>query len=164
MKLQNIEDLMVNGLTYVLDFEEKVTQAAPKMAEASTDPELKEMFEKTETKSREYAQKVEGTFEKLGKPVERNENHIATAMLKEVDNMVQETEPGPVRDAALIVAVNQQQMFRVASYGSLAHYAELIGKQDAASDLRESLQDSKGGDEKFTRIGKEKVNQQAIAA
>ena len=164
MKMQNIQDLMVNGMTYVLDFEEKIAQAAPKMAEASTEPELKELFQKTQTKSQEYAKKVEGAFEKLGKPVERNENYIAAAMIKEVEGMISETEAGPVRDAALIVAANQQQMFRVASYGSLAHYAELIGKQDAASDLRESLEDSKSGDEKFTQIGEQKVNQQAKAA
>ncbi len=134
------------------------------MAEASTEPELKELFQKTQTKSQEYPKKVEGAFEKLGKPVERNENYIAAAMIKEVEGMISETEAGPVRDAALIVAANQQQMFRVASYGSLAHYAELIGKQDAAGDLRESLEDSKSGDEKFTQIGEQKVNQQAKAA
>ena len=43
---------------------------------------------------------------------------------------------GPVRDAALIVAANQQQMFRMASYGSLESYAMLLGKQDAVRKLR----------------------------
>ena len=164
MKIQNVQDLMVTGLTYTLDFEEKIAKAAPKMAEAATDPDLKDAFQKTETKSQEYAKKVESTFEKLGKPVERNENHVAAAMIKEVEGMISETEAGPIRDAALIVAANQQQMFRVASYGSLAHYAELIGKQDAASVLDESLEDSKNGDKKFTEIGEQNVNQKAKAA
>ena len=164
MKMQSIQDLMTTGLTYVLDFEEKIAQAAPKMAEASTNPDLKDAFQKTESKSQEYAQKVEQTFKKLGKSVERNDNNIAKAMLAEVENMISNTDAGPVRDAALIVAANQQQMYRVASYGSLAHYAELLGKQDAAKDLNESLKDSKNGDEKFTQIGEQKVNQEAIAA
>ncbi len=164
MKMQSIQDLMVTGLTYTLDFEQKIANGASKMAEASSEPELKEAFQKTATKSKEYATKVEQTFQKLGQPVKRNENQIAKAMLDEVENMISNTDAGPVRDAALIVAANQQQMFRVASYGSLAHYAELLGKQDAAKDLKENLEDSKGGDEKFTRIGKEKVNPQAKAA
>ncbi len=164
MKMESIQDLMVNGLTYALDFEERIAKAAPKMAQAATDPDLKDAFEKTETKSKEYAKKVEETFQKLGESVERNENHIAVAMIKEVDNMISETEAGPIRDAALIVAANQQQMFRVASYGSLAHYAELIGKQDAAGILNESLEDSKSGDKKFTEIGEQNVNQKAKAA
>lgn len=164
MKMQSIQDLMETGLTYVLDFEEKIAQAAPKMAEASSNPELKEAFQKTASKSQSYAKKVEQAFEKMGKPIKRNENHIAKAMTTEVEHMIGNTDAGPVRDAALIVAANQQQMFRVASYGSLTHYAKLIGKQDAAKGLEENLQDSKGGDEKFTQIGEQKVNQQAKAA
>ena len=55
-------------------------------------------------------------------------------------------------------------MFRVASYGSMTHYAELLGKKDAAQGLKENLEDSKGGDEKLTAIGEQKVNPQAKAA
>ena len=164
MKMTSIQDLMVTGLTYVLDFEERLAKAAPKMADAVSDPELKEAFSKTETKSREYAKRVEEVFGKVGHEVKRNDNHIARAMLTEVEHMIENTDKGPVRDAALIVAANQQQQYRVASYGSLGHYAELIGKADAAQGLKQNLEDSKGGDEKFTKIGEEKVNKQAKAA
>ena len=118
MKMQSIEDLMVTGLTYTLDFEEQVAKAASKMASASTDSELKEAFSKTESKSQEYGQKIEEVFKSVGKPVQRNDNHIAKAMITEVENMISNTDAGPVRDAALIVAANQQQQYRVASYGS----------------------------------------------
>ena len=164
MKLQNIQDLMITGLTYVVDFEDQVGKGAATMAKAATNDELKEVFEKSVSKSREYREKVEQVFQKLGKPVQRNHNHIAEAMLREVEGMISNTDPGPVRDAALIVAANQQQMFRVASYGSLSHYAELLGQKDAAQPLQENLQDSKGGDEKLTAIGERKVNPQAKAA
>ena len=164
MKMASVEDLMVTGLTYVLDFERQVAEGASTMEQASTNAELKEAFQKTQSKSKEYVERLEGTFEKLGKPVETNDNYIAKAMLQEVENMIQNTEAGPVRDAALIVAANQQQMYRVASYGSLQHYAELLGKGDAAKGLKENLEDSKNGDEKFTAIGEEKVNQEALAA
>jgi ferritin-like metal-binding protein YciE len=158
MKMQSMEDLMVTGLTYVLDFEQQIAIAAPKMGEAASDPELKQTFQKTAQKSKEYARRVQQTFEKLGRPGKPSDNHIAKAMLAEVQQMIENTDPGPVRDAALIVAANQQQQYRVASYGSLQHYAEIIGKPDAAHGLRENLEESKGGDQKF------KVNRQAKAA
>ena len=164
MKMQSIQDLMTTGLTYVLDFEEQIAEAAPKMQEASTNPDLKEAFGKTATKSKEYAAKTEETFKKLGQKVERNDNHIAKAMITEVENMIKNTDPGPVRDAALIVATNQQQLYRVASYGSLKSYAKLIGKSDATEGLEENLEDSKSGDEKFTSIAEHSVNEQAKAA
>lgn len=164
MKMQSVSDLMMTGLTYVLDFEEKVSEEAAKMAKASSNPELKEMFEKSVTKGKEYASKIEETFKKLGEESKTNENKIALAMINEVENMIGNTDAGPVRDAALIVAANQQQLYRVASYGSLASYAELIGKQDAAQGLKQNLEDSKGGDEKLTKIGETKVNQEAAHA
>ncbi len=164
MKMQSVEDLLVTGLTYVLDFEEQTSKVAAKMAEASSNPELKEAFQKTVTKSQEYGQKVEQTFEKLGKPVQRNDNALAKAMIEEVGNMIQNTDASPIRDAALIVAANQMQHYRVASYGSLETYAQLIGKSDAAKGLKENLEDSKGGDAKLTKIAEEQVNQEAAHA
>ena len=163
-KMQTVEELMLTGLTYTLDFENKVSEAAKKMAQASTNPELKQAFEKSATKGKEYAQKVEQTFKNLGKPVKTEENHIALAMITEVEHMISNSDAGPVRDAALIVAANQQQHYRIGSYGSLETYAKLIGKQDGAKGLTENLEDSKGGDAKLTKIGEEKVNQEAVKA
>ena len=97
-------------------------------------------------------------------PVETNENNIAKAMINEVEQMISNSEPSAVRDAALIVAANQQQLFRVASYGSMESYGKLIGKEDAAQSLKQNLEDSKGGDAKLTKIGEETVNQEAARA
>ena len=75
--------------------------------------------------------------------------------------MIANTDPSPVRDAALIVAANQQQLYRVAVYGSLKQFAGLIGKSDAVAELEQNLEDSKGGDQKLTSIGESQVNPQA---
>lgn len=161
MKVQNIEDLMYVGMTYVLDAEKQLSAEARKMAEASNDSEVKDIFEKSVTQGEKYAERVQAAFGKIGKQVSTEDNHIAKAMVGEVENMIANTEKGPVRDAALIVAFNQQQAYRVASYGSLRHYAELLGKQDAVSELQQSLEEAKSGDEKLTKIGENKINQQA---
>lgn len=164
MAIKNIHGLLVTGLTYLLDFEERIGEAAPKMASASADSDLKDAFEKTRTKSKDYAAAVETAFKELGVPAKRAENHIAKAMVHEVEGMIEGTEQGPVRDAALIVAANQQQQFRVASYGSMQSYAKLIGKENALTSLKDALEDSKNGDRKFTSIGEGGVNQQAAKA
>ena len=85
-------------------------------------------------------------------------------MINEVEEMISNTDASPVRDAALIVAANQMQLYRVAVYGSLEHFAQLLGKSDAAQPLKQNLEDSKGGDAKLTKIGEENVNKQAAAA
>ena len=164
MKIQSVQQLMTTSMTYILDMENKLAQAAPTMADASSDPDLKELFSKTSTKSKEYAAKLEQAFSALGEQVQRNDNHITDAMIKEVQEMIQNTDSGPVRDSALIVAANQQQLFRVASYGSLESYARVIGKQDSVKGITESLQDSKNGDKKFTELAESKINAAAAKA
>ena len=164
MTIKTVHDLLVTAMTYVLDFEHQIAKAAPEMASASHTPELKELFEKTGTKSKDYASKLEAVFKAIGAPVKTNDNKIATAMVHEVQGMVKETEQGPVRDAALIVAANQQQAFRIASYGSLEAYAKAAGKSDALKPLQEALKDSKAGDEKFNKIAEGSVNPAAAKA
>ncbi len=161
MQMRSIDDLLYVGLTYVHNFEQQVAANASKMAQASTNPQLKDAFSKTESKSREYAQRIEQVFGHLGKEPKSEDNPLAKAMINEVNNMIANTEPSAVRDAALIVAANQQQAYRVASYGSLNQYAGLIGKSEAVKVLRDSLEDSKNGDEKFTNIGETQVNLEA---
>ena len=161
MKMQSIDDLLYTGMTYVLDFEQQISKEAAKMAAAASDSEVKEMFQKSVTQGQKYADRVEQAFSKIGAKPDTNDNHIATAMIKEVENMISNTDASPVRDAALIVAFNQQQAYRVASYGSLTSYAKVIGKQDAVSDLSQSVEEAKAGDEKLTNIAETRINQQA---
>ena len=164
MAMNNISDLMLTSMSYVLDFEEKIAKAAEEVSTEVSSPALKELFQKTATKSKDYAHKVEETFGHLGQKVERNNNPLAEAMVGEMRNMIEHTSAGPVRDAALIVAANQQQQYRVASYGSLQTFAKLIGKQDAVKAMTSALDDSKNGDAKFTEIAEHEVNPAAVKA
>ena len=59
MKVQNIEDLLYVGMTYVLDAEKQLSQEANKMAEASSDHEVKDLFEKSVTQGSKYAERVQ---------------------------------------------------------------------------------------------------------
>ena len=161
MKMQSIDDLLFTGMTYTLDFEQQVSKEAEKMAQAASDPEVKEMFQKSVTQGQKYAERIQSAFSKIGAKSDTNDNRIAKAMIDEVENMISNTEASAVRDAALIVAFNQQQAYRVASYGSLTSYAKVIGKQDAVSDLQQSLDESKQGDEKLTNIAETRINKQA---
>ena len=161
MKMQSINDLLYTGMTYVLDFEQQISKESGKMAQAATDPEVKEMFQKSVTQGEKYAERIQAAFSKISARPDTNDNHIAKAMINEVENMISNTDASPVRDAALIVAFNQQQAYRVASYGCMASYAKVIGKSDAVTELQQSLDESKQGDEKLTNIAETRINKQA---
>ncbi len=161
MQIQSPEDLLVNGLQYVYDAEKQLTQNLPKMAQASTTPQLRQAFEQHLKETQGHVQRVEQAFRTLGKQPETKPNTIVQAMGQEVEKMVGMIEASPLRDAALIVAGNQVEHYEMSAYGSLESFAQLLGKQDLAQIFRQTLEEEKKADALLTQVGESQVNPQA---
>ena len=161
MQIQSIQDLFVNGLQYVYDAEEQLTQALPKMAQASTTPQLKEAFEQHLKETQQQAKRAEQIFQALGKQPERKPNTVVQAMQQETEKMIQNIQASPLRDAALIVAGNQVEHYEMACYGSLRNFAQLMGNQQCVQLLEQTLEEEKKADAKLTQVGENQVNKQA---
>jgi hypothetical protein len=67
-----------------------------------------------------------------------------------------------VLDAALIAGAQKVEHYEIASYGTLAYFADLMGHDRAKSLLGETLEEEKAADEKLNQIAKSKVNRQAL--
>lgn len=82
-------------------------------------------------------------------------------LLEEGSEMISESEKGPVRDAGLISAAQRVEHYEMAGYGSVREFASILGQNEIASLLEETLEEEKAADEKLTGIAK-KVNPQAV--
>ena len=158
MPVQTIDDLFLTGLQYAYDAEKQLTEALPKMARASTTPQLREAFEKHLKETEEHVRRAEQIFKALCMTPESQPNHVVEAMRKEADQMIQNLEASPLRDAALIVAGNQVEHYEMAAYGSLRNFAELMGQQECIQLLKQTLEEEKKADAKLTEIGESHVN------
>jgi hypothetical protein len=69
---------------------------------------------------------------------------------------------GPVLDAALIAGAQKAEHYEIASYGTLAHFAGLLGNDRAKGLLGETLTEEKAADQKLNMIAKSKVNRSAL--
>lgn len=162
MKLQTVDELFLNGLQYAYDAEKQLTEAIPKMAEASSTPQLKQAFETHLAETKEHAIRAEQIFKALGKQPETKTCSVTKEMVQAAEKMISNTDKGPIRDAALIVAGNQVEHFEMASYGSLRSFAELMKKNDVVSLLEKTLKEEKQADAKLTEVGENYVNTQAM--
>ena len=162
MKLQNVQDLFLEGLQYAYDTEQQLTQALPKMAQASSTPQLREAFEQHLLETKQQVGRAEQIFQLFGRQPQTKPNRVVQAMSQEVEQMIQNTDQNPVRDAALIVAGNQVEHFEMASWGSLRTYAQLLGNQEAVNLIQKTLDEEKQADAKLTALGENQVNQQAL--
>jgi ferritin-like metal-binding protein YciE len=82
-------------------------------------------------------------------------------LVEEGSEMISELEKGAVRDAGLISAAQRVEHYEMAGYGSVREFASLLGQNEIASLLGETLEEEKAADEKLTGISK-KVNPQAM--
>jgi ferritin-like metal-binding protein YciE len=62
------------------------------------------------------------------------------------------TEAGVVRDAGIISASQKVEHYEIASYGTLASFARILGEDEAVSLLEETLNEEKAADEKLSDI------------
>ena len=62
MEMKSLQDLLIVGMTYSLDAENQLSKEAGKMAKASNDSEVKEVFEKSVTQGEQYAERLKSAF------------------------------------------------------------------------------------------------------
>jgi ferritin-like metal-binding protein YciE len=73
-------------------------------------------------------------------------------LIEEGQEKMQELEQGATLDAALIASAQKVEHYEIASYGTLATFAEIMGHQDAKDLLGQTLDEEKEADEKLTQV------------
>ena len=159
--LDSLHALLEEELKDIYDAEKQLTKALPKMAKKASSPDLKEGFEAHLRQTEEQIDRLEQVFEQLempakGKPCKGMKNLIA-----EGDEMIGEAEDDDTRDAVMIAAAQKVEHYEIAAYGTLRTWAQLLGKNDVASLLEESLEEEKETDQKLTAIAESHINLEA---
>src|SRR5690606_17723767 len=101
-------------------------------------------------------------FESIGKKAVAQKCDAMDGLIKEGDGILKETQPGPVRDAAIIAASQKIEHYEIATYGTLATYAKLLGHKPALSLLLQTLKEEKGCDNLLTKLAKSEINLKAV--
>jgi len=70
-------------------------------------------------------------------------------LLEEGSEVLEDTEKGDVRDAALISAAQRVEHYEIAAYGCVREYANLLGQEKVADLLEETLQEERAADENW---------------
>jgi ferritin-like metal-binding protein YciE len=161
MSVKTINELLLDELKDLYSAEKQITKALPKMAKAASSQDLKSAFESHLEETQGHVERLDKIFENLGKSPRGKTCHGMQGLLEEGSEMISESEKGPVRDAGLISAAQRVEHYEMAGYGSVREFASILGQNEIASLLEETLEEEKAADEKLTGIAK-KVNPQAV--
>ena len=164
MKLDSLEYLFVHQLKDLLSAEKQLVKALPKMAKGASSDALREGFEEHLEQTKGHVERLEKIFQELGKTA-RAEHCKAMAGLIEEGSALLEEEGAPgVKDAALIGAAQCVEHYEIAAYGTARTLAQLLGRNEAAELLQQTLDEEKETDEKLTELAMSEVNAEAEKA
>jgi len=161
MPAKSLQELFVEELRDMYDGEKRLTKALPRMAKAAESEELGAAFTNHLRETERQVQRLEQVFRTIGEPVRGKKCDGIMGIVEEGKHAIEELE-GSVLDAALIAGAQKVEHYEIASYGTLAYFAELLGNERAKDLLGQTLDEEKAADEKLSMIAKSKVNREAL--
>jgi ferritin-like metal-binding protein YciE len=161
MSLATIRDLYEEELKDLYDAESQILQALPKMSQAAHSPELKRAFEEHLEQTKGQVQRLDTIFQQMGsKPAGKKCKGMA-GLLAEGEQMLKEKADPDVLDAGLIAGAQKVEHYEIAGYGTVRTYARLLGEQEAAKLLQQTLDEEGQTDKKLTSLAEREINRKA---
>jgi ferritin-like metal-binding protein YciE len=154
MKFSSLNDLYLEQLKDLHSAETQLTKALPKMAKAANSPELKAAFTEHLEQTKEQLVRLNQIGEKLGKSLTGHACAAMKGLIEEGSEWMEEDAEPEVMDAGLIAAGQRVEHYEMAGYGTVHNFAELLGDEDSAELLAETLKEQKTADKKLTSLAK----------
>jgi ferritin-like metal-binding protein YciE len=163
MTAKTLKDLFIHGLSDVYSAEKQLTKALPKLARATTNVHLKEIFTTHLEETRGQIERIDKIVELSGIKLQRIKCAAMEGLVEEGGELIEEVEKGPVLDAGLIGAAQKVEHYEIATYGTLAALAKKLGEKETVKLLLETLAEEKAADEKLTKLADTEVTDEAAA-
>ena len=163
MAAKSLQELFVEELRDAYDGENRLTKALPKMAKAAEHPELRTAFTDHLRETQQQIARLEQVFKTVGEKPRGKKCDGIIGIVEEGKSAMEELD-GAVLDAALIAGAQRVEHYEIAAYGTLAHFAGLLGNERAKALLGETLEEEKNADRKLNDIAKSRVNRDALMA
>jgi ferritin-like metal-binding protein YciE len=164
MKLESLQELLISELQDLYSAENMILKALPKMADKASSPELKAAFEEHLQQTKGHVARLDRIFD--GIPDEDRDDKKCKAMegiIKENEELLKEDAEPEVHDAGMIAGAQRVEHYEIAAYGTVRTYAELLGRDDWAQLLQQTLDEEKETDQKLNELA-EDINLDAKAA
>jgi ferritin-like metal-binding protein YciE len=158
MKLETLTDLYVDLLKDLYDAENKIVKALPKLAKAASSAELQQGFEQHLEESKGHIERLDQVFQHLGEPAKRKKCKAIEGLLEEGKELMEAESDSEVLDAGLIAAAQKVEHYEIASYGCARTYAELLGQNESAALLEQTLEEEKQTDRKLSELATSQIN------
>ena len=161
MQMTTLRDLLIHELSDLHSAEKQLTKALPKKAKAANDETLAAAFEAHLAETEGQLERLDQIFEMLGEKPKRKVCKAMQGLVEEGKEAISEDAEPAVYDASLIACAQRVEHYEIAGYGCARTFARLIGEDEVADLLQETLDEEAATDAKLTEIAMAGVNQEA---
>lgn len=155
---EGLRELFVDSLKDIYWAEKALTKALPKMAKNSSAPKLVEAINEHLKVTENQVARLEEVFASIGEKAVAKKCDAMDGLIKEGEGIMEETQPGPVRDAGIIAASQKVEHYEIATYGTLAAFARTLGEDMAVGLLEQTLEEEKEADKTLTEAAYNDIN------
>ena len=150
--IRNLEQLYHEQIRDLYSAETQLIAALPTMVDNATNEDLRMALSDHLAETRDQLDRLIEICDSHGIECEGEECEAMKGLIREATKHLQNTEPGEVRDAVIIASANRVEHYEIAAYGVAKTFAEVLGFDDAAALLDESLEEEATADDTITQI------------
>jgi ferritin-like metal-binding protein YciE len=159
-----LHEAFIDELRDTYDAEKQLTKALPKLARASSSPQLREAFENHLEETQGHIERLEQVFESLNEKARGKHCDGIAGIIEEGKSIMEEDFDDTTMDACLIAAGQRAEHYEMAAYGTLVAWAQAMGHTEATGLLQETLDEEKAADKKLSGLAESGINQDAADA
>ncbi|HET6569370.1 MAG TPA: ferritin-like domain-containing protein [Rhodothermales bacterium] len=162
MRLETLSDLYLEQLRDLYSAETQIIDALPAMVKKASHPELRQAFQQHLDETKRQHDRLEQIFDDLGKSPKGETCKAMQGLVKEASEMLGKSGDSDVIDAGMIASAQRIEHYEIAGYGTVATYAEMLGRMDDKRILGNILEEEEQTDQMLNRIAKSVVNPEAM--
>ena len=160
--MKTMNDLFLHFLQDIYYAEKAFAKTSSKIMKSVQNEDVREILKKAKDNAHEPIEAMDRVFEAVGKRPRGKTCEAMNGLLAECQEAIEEGEPGPVLDAALIASLQGIKTYEVTRYGSLLAFARQMGLDSAIKDLEMLRDAARNDDQALSKIAESSSNVEAL--
>lgn len=159
---KTLENLFHDTLKDIYYAEKKILKSLPKMVKGAKSEKLAAAFEGHKEETKIQINRLEVVFEILGKKPQGKTCPAIDGIIEEGEEILKDYKDSEALDAALISTAQAVEHYEITRYGTLKRWALLLGLNDAANLLEQTLSEEIKTDVNLTKLADSQANIKAL--
>jgi ferritin-like metal-binding protein YciE len=160
-EILTLRDLLILKLNSLLEIENTLTKALPKMADASTDEELDQAFRNHLAETEDQAKRLEEALTILEEKPKKIGVEAIAGLVDDAQWIIDNVDGPEAKDAGLIAAARYVEHYEMAGYAAAAEWATTLRLDEIEDLLKETMAEEDNANTLLGNLAVSKINDMA---